>query len=168
MFPRRVRLTFARGKEINFYACSVAIHRGRSRRVVRLAHRCALRRVGCAPGGQASAGGAERAGVRCVAGSRHLRGCRQHHQERSFVPHSYASAFHRRRVACGEIARDGATGSSIQFRFLEWKKEFTLRKHWLAHNKTICPRDHVKFTRAHLGVRHRRSFYCQLCQRLYT
>ena len=54
------------------------------------------------------------------------------------------------------------------FEFLEWKKAYTLRAHWLAHNKSVCPRDHVKFKRAHLGVRHRRSFYCEICQKKYT
>ncbi len=53
-------------------------------------------------------------------------------------------------------------------RIIRAAQGITLRKHWLAHNKTICPRDHVKFTRAHLGVRRRRSFYCELCQRLYA
>jgi endonuclease-8 len=53
------------------------------------------------------------------------------------------------------------------FEFLEWKKAFVLRKHWLAHNKSICPRDHVKFRRANLGRRDRRSFYCDICQKLY-
>jgi len=53
------------------------------------------------------------------------------------------------------------------FDFLYWKRRFVLRKHWLAHNKSICPRDHVKFKRAHLGNRNRRTFYCELCQRRY-
>lgn len=53
------------------------------------------------------------------------------------------------------------------FEFLEWKKAFTLRQHWLAHNKKMCPRDHVPFERAHLGTRQRRSFFCTICQRLY-
>ena len=54
------------------------------------------------------------------------------------------------------------------FDFLYWKKRFQLRAHWLAHNKTICPRDHLKYQRAYLGVRQRRSFFCELCQRRYT
>ncbi|MCX7514399.1 DNA-formamidopyrimidine glycosylase family protein [Frateuria hangzhouensis] len=54
------------------------------------------------------------------------------------------------------------------FEFLEWKRAYVLRKHWLAHNKSICPRDHVKFHRAHLGKTHRRSFFCELCQRRYV
>ncbi len=53
------------------------------------------------------------------------------------------------------------------FQFLEWKKAFVLRQHWLAHNKSICPRDHIKFTRAYLGKTNRRSFYCIICQQLY-
>jgi endonuclease-8 len=54
------------------------------------------------------------------------------------------------------------------FEFLEWKRAFVLRKHWLAHNKSICPRDHVKFQRAYLGRTNRRSFFCDLCQRRYV
>ncbi|MGN2249755.1 DNA-formamidopyrimidine glycosylase family protein [Frateuria sp. GZRe14] len=54
------------------------------------------------------------------------------------------------------------------FEFLEWKRAFVLRKHWLAHNKSICPRDHVKFHRAYLGKTNRRSFFCELCQRRYV
>ena len=54
------------------------------------------------------------------------------------------------------------------FEFLEWKRAFVLRKHWLAHNKSICPRDHVKFHRAYLGRTNRRSFFCELCQRRYV
>jgi endonuclease-8 len=53
------------------------------------------------------------------------------------------------------------------FQFLEWKKEFTLKKHWLAHNKTICPRDHVPFHKKKLGKTMRRSFFCPICQKLY-
>ncbi|MEI9935070.1 MAG: endonuclease [Ferruginibacter sp.] len=56
---------------------------------------------------------------------------------------------------------------SYSFKFLEWKKTFVLRQHWLAHNKRFCPRDHIKFTRAYLGKTNRRSFYCTICQRLY-
>lgn len=53
------------------------------------------------------------------------------------------------------------------FEFLAWKKAFTLREHWLAHTKTICPRDHVPFTKQYLGKTNRRSFYCEHCQVLY-
>jgi endonuclease-8 len=53
------------------------------------------------------------------------------------------------------------------FDFLGWKKQFTLRQHWLAHNKSLCPRDNIKFQRAYLGLRHRRSFFCERCQLRY-
>lgn len=53
------------------------------------------------------------------------------------------------------------------FQFLEWKKQFILKKQWQAHNQRECPRDHVRFQRLHLGKTHRRSFFCSLCQELY-
>lgn len=54
------------------------------------------------------------------------------------------------------------------FDFLEWKKKFELKKHWLAHNKQVCPRCNIPYTRAHLGKKHRRSFFCTNCQVLYA
>jgi endonuclease-8 len=53
------------------------------------------------------------------------------------------------------------------FQFLEWKKEFTLKKHWLAYTKTICPRDKAKIHKEYLGKTNRRTFYCEICQKLY-
>ena len=53
------------------------------------------------------------------------------------------------------------------FEFLEWKKAFVLRQHWLAHTKRTCPRCHVPLTKAHLGTTARRSFFCERCQVLY-
>jgi endonuclease-8 len=54
------------------------------------------------------------------------------------------------------------------FEFLVWKKEFTLKKHWKAHTKKTCPRDHVSFQKAYLGKTKRRSFFCTICQELYV
>lgn len=54
------------------------------------------------------------------------------------------------------------------FQFLEWKKAFTLRQHWLAHTKSVCMRCNLPFTKAKLGKMNRRSFYCENCQRLYV
>jgi endonuclease-8 len=54
------------------------------------------------------------------------------------------------------------------FEFLEWKKAFVLRKHWLAHTKSICPRCDIPFSKGKLGRTQRRSFYCERCQKLYT
>ncbi len=53
------------------------------------------------------------------------------------------------------------------FQFYEWKKEYTLKKHWLAHTRKVCPRDNVPFSFGYLGRTKRRSFYCEQCQVLY-
>lgn len=54
------------------------------------------------------------------------------------------------------------------FQFLEWKKKYELKKHWLAHNKKMCLRCNLPFVRQHTGVKHRRSFFCLRCQKLYV
>ncbi len=38
------------------------------------------------------------------------------------------------------------------FQFLEWKKAYTLKAHWQAHTKRICPRDHIPFEKSPLGA----------------
>jgi endonuclease-8 len=53
------------------------------------------------------------------------------------------------------------------FDFLGWKKAFVLRKHWLAHTKRTCPRCAIPLVKAHLGTTHRRSFFCERCQKRY-
>lgn len=53
------------------------------------------------------------------------------------------------------------------FDFLEWKKNFVLKKHWLAHTKKICPRDNVEFIKKYAGKTKRRTFFCTVCQKLY-
>jgi endonuclease-8 len=54
------------------------------------------------------------------------------------------------------------------FEFLTWKKAHVLKKHWLAHTKTICPRCNIRFSYSpHLGKTQRRAFYCESCQRRY-
>jgi endonuclease-8 len=57
---------------------------------------------------------------------------------------------------------------NYSFDFLRWKKEYTLKAHWLAHAKKICPRCEIPFQKAHLGKTNRRSFYCTNCQVLYN
>jgi endonuclease-8 len=56
---------------------------------------------------------------------------------------------------------------TYSFEFLEWKKAFVLKQHWLAHTKSICPRCHIPFHKGKLGRRQRRSFYCERCQKRY-
>ncbi|HEY0053975.1 MAG TPA: DNA-formamidopyrimidine glycosylase family protein [Pedobacter sp.] len=74
--------------------------------------------------------------------------------------------------ALGEIPDDNLhelikEAVNYSFDFLKWKKEFTLKKHWLAHTKKICSRDNVPFMKKHLGKTKRRSFYCEICQRYF-
>ncbi len=51
--------------------------------------------------------------------------------------------------------------------FYEWKKEFTLSKHWEAHRQKTCPRDHIRFHKEYTGKLQRQSFFCNQCQVLY-
>lgn len=53
------------------------------------------------------------------------------------------------------------------FDFLEWKRQYVLKKHWLAHARKTCPRCDIPFTKAHLGRTNRRSFFCERCQKRY-
>ncbi|MEO6290002.1 MAG: hypothetical protein ABIO76_08785 [Ginsengibacter sp.] len=57
---------------------------------------------------------------------------------------------------------------NYSFDFLKWKKEFVLKKNWLAHTKKICPRDYVPFIKKYCGKTKRRTFYCEICQVFYT
>jgi endonuclease-8 len=60
-----------------------------------------------------------------------------------------------------------AQARQYSFEFLEWKKAFVLKQHWLAHTKSICPRCHIPFVKAKLGKTNRRSFFCERCQKQY-
>ena len=53
------------------------------------------------------------------------------------------------------------------FDFLAWKKQFVLKKHWLAHTKRTCPRCAIPLVKEYLGRTNRRSFFCNNCQVLY-
>jgi endonuclease-8 len=53
------------------------------------------------------------------------------------------------------------------FDFLAWKRAGVLKKHWLVHTKSICPRCQVPLLKAYLGATNRRSFFCEHCQKQY-
>lgn len=53
------------------------------------------------------------------------------------------------------------------FDFLGWKKQHVLKRHWLAHAQSVCPRCNIPFTKAELGRTRRRSFFCERCQKRY-
>ena len=57
---------------------------------------------------------------------------------------------------------------NYSFDFYEWKKQYVLKKHWLAHTRRTCPRCDIPFVKAHLGRTQRRSFYCENCQVRYA
>jgi endonuclease VIII len=57
---------------------------------------------------------------------------------------------------------------NYSFDFLKWKKEYTLKKHWLAHTKKTCQRDGDKIHKEYLGTTNRRTFFCNTCQKLYS
>lgn len=56
---------------------------------------------------------------------------------------------------------------NYSFEFLEWKKAYVLREHWLAHNKWVCPRCDLPYVKAYLGKTNRRTFFCEKCQKKY-
>jgi endonuclease-8 len=56
---------------------------------------------------------------------------------------------------------------NYSFDFLKWKKEFTLRKHWLAHTKKTCLRCDLPLVKKYCGKTNRRSFFCTNCQVKY-
>lgn len=53
------------------------------------------------------------------------------------------------------------------FQFLEWKREYQLKQHWLAHTKKVCLRCNLPIIKKHTGSKKRRSFICVNCQILY-
>lgn len=60
-----------------------------------------------------------------------------------------------------------AQARQYSFDFLEWKKAFVLKQHWLAHRKSTCTRCDLPLTKAKLGKTMRQSYSCSNCQRLY-
>lgn len=63
-----------------------------------------------------------------------------------------------------ELVREARNYS---FDFLQWKKAFVLRKHWLAHTKKICLRCNLPFIKKYCGKTKRRTFICEGCQVKY-
>lgn len=57
--------------------------------------------------------------------------------------------------------------SIYSFQFLEWKKNYELKDHWLAHTKKKCVRCDIPLIKKQTGVKKRRSFFCTNCQKLY-
>jgi endonuclease-8 len=57
---------------------------------------------------------------------------------------------------------------NYSFDFLEWKKAFVLKKHWLAHTRKTCLRCDLPLVKKYAGQTKRRTFFCENCQVKYT
>jgi endonuclease-8 len=57
---------------------------------------------------------------------------------------------------------------NYSYDFLDWKKAFVLKKHWLVHTKKTCPRCNIPIIKEYLGKTNRRTFFCNNCQVLYA
>ena len=77
-------------------------------------------------------------------------------------PESAVGAIPARKI--NEIIKEARDYS---FDFLEWKKDYTLKKHWLAHTKKTCKRCDLPLVKKYTGTKKRRSFFCENCQKLY-
>jgi endonuclease-8 len=165
----RIRLGFSRGQSLAVYACSVRINEGAldeqydwSGDVLNphwdaAAARAKLRRQPDALVADALLDQDVFAGVGNIIKNEVLHRIRVH-------PESRVGALPARKLA--QMVEQARTYS---FDFLEWKREFVLRKHWQVHAKTVCPRDGTRLSyRKHLGKRQRRAFWCDACQRLYA
>ncbi len=60
-----------------------------------------------------------------------------------------------------------AQARDYSFDFLEWKKQFVLRKHWLVHTRRTCPDCSGPVLKEYLRATRRRTFFCPQCQVRY-
>jgi endonuclease-8 len=165
--PERLSLAFARGKVLNFYSCAVRYIEGPLADTYdwrgdvmsdEWDARAALRKLRAMPDTLVCDALLDQnifAGVGNIIKNEVLFRIRVH-------PLSKVGALPARKLR--ELVEQARQYS---FEFLEWKKAFVLRKHWLVHNKGICPRCEIKLTRAYLGATDRRSFFCESCQARY-
>ncbi|MEP7170062.1 MAG: endonuclease, partial [Bacteroidota bacterium] len=54
------------------------------------------------------------------------------------------------------------------FQFLDWKRNYELKKHWLAHTKKLCLRCNYPIIKKYTGIKNRRRSICTNCQILFT
>ena len=60
-----------------------------------------------------------------------------------------------------------SAASNYSFDFLKWKRVYELKKHFLVYGKKTCPRCGRPLVKDYPGMRKRRSFYCNNCQKKY-
>jgi endonuclease VIII len=71
------------------------------------------------------------------------------------------------KIPAGKLREIVKQARVYSFDFLAWKKQYVLRKHWLAHAKKTCLRCQLPIIKKYMGVKNRRTFFCQGCQVLY-
>jgi endonuclease VIII len=166
--PARLRLVFAKGRELNFYACSVKFIEGPledaydwSADVMsdRWDPKAARKKLKAEPETIVADALLDQdvfAGVGNIIKNEVLHRIRLH-------PESRIGALPPRKLT--ELITQAREYS---FDFYEWKKAFVLKKNWQVHAKRTCPRDGTPLSYAkHLGKAQRRAFWCHTCQRLY-
>jgi endonuclease-8 len=164
----RLALGFARGSELNFYACSLKYIDGDLDAVYDWSAdvmsdawnaRAARRKLQARPDTLAADALLDQtvfSGVGNIIKNEVLHRIRVH-------PESTVGALPSRKL--GELVRQARDYS---FDFYEWKKAYVLRKHYQVHTKKTCPRDGTPLSyRKHLGRAGRRAFWCDTCQRLW-
>ena len=164
----RLSLGFARGRELNFYACSLkyidedldALYDWSGDVMAEAWNpRAARRKLAAQPTTLAADALLDQnvfAGVGNIIKNEVLHRIRVH-------PESTVGALPSRKL--GELIRQARDYS---FDFYAWKKAYVLRKHYQVHTKKTCPRDGTPLNyRKHLGRAQRRAFWCDTCQRLY-
>ncbi|HET7843516.1 MAG TPA: DNA-formamidopyrimidine glycosylase family protein [Xanthomonadales bacterium] len=163
----RLSLGFARGRELNFYACSVRFIDSPLDDIYDWSAdvlsdswnpRAATRKLRAAPQTLACDALLDQnvfAGVGNIIKNEVLFRIRVH-------PESQVGALPRAKLAA--LVREARNYS---FDFLAWKRAFVLRKHWLMHTKRTCPRCGGPVSLKHLGRTQRRTFWCPNCQPRY-
>jgi endonuclease-8 len=64
----------------------------------------------------------------------------------------------------GEVIKQARQYS---FDFLDWKRQFVLRQHWLVHTRRSCPDCGGPLSKTYPGTTRRRTFFCPVCQVRY-
>ena len=163
----RLSLGFARGREINFYACSVRFLTESPDEVYDWSGDVmadewdpakARRKLRARPERLAADVLLDQnifAGVGNIIKNEVLHRIRLH-------PGSKVGALSPRQL--GALVREARDYS---FDFYRWRKAFELKKHYQVHARTICPRDGNRLTYVkHFGAAARRAFFCEECQQL--
>ncbi|KAA3438360.1 DNA-formamidopyrimidine glycosylase family protein [Rufibacter hautae] len=53
------------------------------------------------------------------------------------------------------------------FRYLDSKREGTVKEHWLVYQQKECPRDHLPLRKEKIGKGQRSGYFCEKCQVLF-